>query len=396
MKIVMETSPRGPVRGPPRTVGGAASAMRSASAVVSCFMTEKRFYTGRATGNNKKDEPPGGRGRWTSSGRRNIFYGLVSDPVVQIENLRKSFGPVAALDGVSFEVGQGKVFGLLGPNGAGKTTTIKVLTTLVEPDGGRAFVAGHSVLEDPVAVRRLIGYVPQELTVDPYLTAREHLRYYADLYHLSAGEREASVRGVLQLVGLVGAEDRRVKTFSGGMKKKLDLACGLVHHPPLILLDEPSLGLDVQVRREVWNYILQLKEQGTTVLLCTNYMDEAERLCDELAIIDKGKIAATGTPTSLRDELRRDVVIIQADPTQHYDQEKLGALERAMERLPMVKQAVLDGSEIRLYVEQNETALPQILEAARGLEVAVHSITQSRPGLDEVFLHHTGHPLTLS
>lgn len=320
----------------------------------------------------------------------------MSDLVVQIQDLRKSYGPIVALDGVSFEVGKGRIFGLLGPNGAGKTTTIKVLTTLVAPDGGRAMVAGHSVVDEPVAVRRLIGYVPQELTVDPYLTAREHLRYYADLYHLSAAERQNSMRELLQLVGLEGAEDRRVKTFSGGMKKKLDLACGLVHRPPLIFLDEPSLGLDVQVRREVWNYILRLKQEGTTILLCTNYMDEAERLCDELAIIDRGKIAAIGTPASLRDQLERDVVTIQLDPAKAYGTEKLEAVEQVMKRLSMVKETSRNGSQIRLYVQQNETALPPILEAARAAEVAMVSITQSRPGLDEVFLHHTGHPLTLS
>ena len=320
----------------------------------------------------------------------------MSDLVVQIQDLRKSYGPIVALDGVSFEVGKGRIFGLLGPNGAGKTTTIKVLTTLVEPDDGRVLVAGHSVADEPVAVRRLIGYVPQELTVDPYLTAREHLRYYADLYHLSAAERQKSMRELLQLVGLEGAEDRRVKTYSGGMKKKLDLACGLVHRPPLIFLDEPSLGLDVQVRREVWNYILRLKQEGTTILLCTNYMDEAERLCDELAIIDKGKIAAIGTPASLRDQLERDVVTIQIDPAKAYGAEKLEALEQVMKQLSMVKETSRNGSQIRLYVQPNETALPPILEAARAAEVAMVSITQSRPGLDEVFLHHTGHPLTVN
>src|SRR3990170_5991758 len=167
----------------------------------------------------------------------------MSDTVVRIENLRKQYGPITALDDISLEVERGKIFGLLGPNGAGKTTTVKILTTLVRPDGGKAEVVGTDVLKDPVKVRSLIGYVPQELTVDPYLTAREHLRYYCDLYHLSATLREARMRELLSLVGLIGHEDRRVRTFSGGMKKKLDLACGLLHRPPLILLDEPSLGL---------------------------------------------------------------------------------------------------------------------------------------------------------
>ncbi len=315
----------------------------------------------------------------------------MSKIVVQIEGLRKRFGSVIALDDISFEVMEGQIFGLLGPNGAGKTTIIKILTTLVAPDSGTARVSDADVFTDPIKVRSLIGYVPQELTVDPYLTAREHLQYYADLYHLSAGVRDAKVSELLLLLGLVGSEDRRVKTFSGGMKKKLDLACGLIHQPPVLFLDEPSLGLDVQVRREVWNYILGLKERGTTILLSTNYMDEAQRLCDELAIIDHGKIVALGTPSGLQGELKRDVVVVEMDPTKHYPEERLRDLEQAMRDLPMVRETRQDGPQLRLYVDGNETALPQILEAARLLDLAIQSIAQSRPGLDEVFLHHTGH-----
>ncbi|MEK7210885.1 MAG: ABC transporter ATP-binding protein, partial [Candidatus Binatota bacterium] len=203
----------------------------------------------------------------------------MSDAVIRIEKLKKKYGPIIALDDISLEVEKGKIFGLLGPNGAGKTTTVKILTTLVRPDEGKVVVAGTDVLGDPVRVRSLIGYVPQELTVDPYLTVQEHLNYYADLYHLSAAVKDSRAREVLGLVGLAGYENRRARYLSGGTKKKLDLACGLIHRPPLIILDEPSLGLDVQVRRDVWSYILRLKDQGTTVFLCTNYMDEAERLC---------------------------------------------------------------------------------------------------------------------
>src|SRR3989338_7574801 len=215
---------------------------------------------------------------WTSSESRNIFRREMSNAVIRIENLTKRYGLVTALDDISLEVERGTIFGLLGPNGAGKTTAVKILTTLVRPDAGKVEVAGTDILKDPDRVRSLIGYVPQELTVDPYLTVEEHLRYYADLYHLSAAVREPRIREALGLVGLAGQEDRRARYLSGGTKKKLDLACGLIHRPPLILLDEPSLGLDVHVRRDVWNYVLRLKEQGTTVFLCTNYMDEAERL----------------------------------------------------------------------------------------------------------------------
>jgi len=205
--------------------------------------------------------------------------------------------------------------------------------------------------------------------------------------------REAHARELIELLGLAGSEDRRVKYFSGGMKKKLDLACGLIHHPPVILLDEPSLGLDVQVRRDVWNYILGLKDRGTTIFLCTNYMDEAERLCDELAIIDKGKIAVTGTPVDLRSQLRRDVVLIEVERLEEDQQGPLKSLENTLSRLEGVKGTVADGTKLRVYVENDDTALLKIIEAARTVNVPIHSISHSRPGLDEVFLHHTGHPL---
>ena len=322
---------------------------------------------------------------------RNIFQADMSNPVVRIENLRKNYGPIVALDGISLEVEGGKFFGLLGPNGAGKTTVVKILTTLVRPDGGKVEVTGTDVLRDPVKVRSLIGYVPQELTIDPYLTAREHLNYYADLYHLSTGSRTSRIRELLALVGLGGHEDRRARHFSGGMKKKLDLVCGLIHRPPLVFLDEPSLGLDVQVRRDVWNYILRLKEQGTTVFLCTNYMDEAERLCDDVAIIDHGRIAVLGSPSSLRGQLKRDVISVEIASSNEHHGERLEALEKAVSQLGIVQGTRKDGMQLKIYVESNEMALPQILHSAASLAVPIHTISYSRPGLDEVFLHYTGH-----
>ncbi|MBI2357529.1 MAG: ATP-binding cassette domain-containing protein [Deltaproteobacteria bacterium] len=314
------------------------------------------------------------------------------DPViVRVVSLKKSYGPVRALDGISFEVGRGRIFGLLGPNGAGKTTAVRILTTLTRPDDGTAEIAGADVLANPAKVRSLIGYVPQELTVDPYLTAAEHLRYYADLYHLAGAAWETRTRELLALLGLAGQEGRRVRHFSGGMKKKLDLACGFLHRPPLMVLDEPSLGLDVQVRHDVWRYIEQLRDQGTTVFLCTNYMDEAERLCDEVAIIDRGRIAALGTPAALRSNLKRDVISVEVSASHDHHAEKLAALERAVAGLDLVRETMKDGTQLKIYVEQNELALPQILSSAAALSVPIHAISYSRPGLDEVFLHYTGH-----
>lgn len=317
----------------------------------------------------------------------------MSDTVVRIENLRKQYGPITALDDISLEVERGTIFGLLGPNGAGKTTAIKILTTLVRPDAGKVEVAGTDILKDPDRVRSLIGYVPQELTVDPYLTVEEHLRYYADLYHLSAAVRGPRIREALGLVGLAGQEDRRARYLSGGTKKKLDLACGLMHRPPLILLDEPSLGLDVHVRRDVWNYVLRLKEQGTTVFLCTNYMDEAERLCNVVAIIDHGKIAVAGAPAALRSQLKKDVISVEIAGFNEHERKKLEILEKAVSQLAIVQATTKDGARLKIDVESNEIALPQILERTASLSIPIRTITYSRPGLDEVFLHFTGRPL---
>jgi len=316
----------------------------------------------------------------------------MSNAVIRIENLTKRYGLVTALDDISLEVERGTIFGLLGPNGAGKTTAVKILTTLVRPDGGKIEVVGTDILKDPVRVRSLIGYVPQELTVDPYLTVQEHLHYYADLYHLSAVGKDSRIREVLGLVGLAGYENRRARYLSGGTKKKIDLACGLIHRPPLLFLDEPSLGLDVQARRDVWSYILRLKEQGTTVFLCTNYMDEAERLCDIVAIIEHGRIAVIGSPAQLRSQLKRDVISIEIASADEHQRKELEVLEKAVSQLRIVQGTVKNGMQLKVYVESNEIALPQILQSASSLSIPIRTITYSRPGLDEVFLHYTGHP----
>ncbi|HEY1374969.1 MAG TPA: ATP-binding cassette domain-containing protein [Candidatus Binatia bacterium] len=314
----------------------------------------------------------------------------MSAPLVRIDDLKKSFGDVVALDGISLQAHAGKIFGLLGPNGAGKSTTVKILAGLIAADTGSVEIAGHDVAREPAAARAAIGYVPQEITVDPYLTAREHLDYYASLYHLPETVRETRIQEALALVGLVGQEKRRARRLSGGTKKKLDLACGLLHRPPVILLDEPSLGLDVQVRHDVWNHVLELKRHGAAIFLCTNYMDEAERLCDEIAIIDRGRIVAEGAPEELKGRLNRDVVAVEVAGSNHHQADSAAALERALAGLPVVREARREGTRLKVYVEGHETALPQIVETAARAGIAVQSITYSRPGLDEVFLHYAG------
>jgi ABC-2 type transport system ATP-binding protein len=322
-----------------------------------------------------------------------ILREIMSQLAVGIESVTKRYGSIVALDGASLEVEPGKIFGLLGANGAGKTTTVKILATLVRPDQGKAEICGIDVVREPRRARSVIGYVPQELTVDPYLTAREHLDYYAGLYHLPAPIREARIKELVALLGLTEAENRRARHFSGGMKKKLDLACGLMHRPQVVLLDEPSLGLDLSVRHNVWTYISNLRGEGTTVLLCTNYMDEAERLCDEVAIIDKGKIVVVGTPDDLRSQLHRDLIVLEVAPADLNGQAGLERLEHALREWAIVRETDRDTTRLKIYVDANSTALARVLQTAGSMDVPIQSVTHRRPGLDEVFLHYAGHGL---
>ena len=307
---------------------------------------------------------------------------------IRTRNLVKRYGAVVALDGVDLDVREGETFGLLGPNGAGKTTTVKVLITLTRPDSGSAEMAGVDILRRGALARRLFGYVPQELTADRSLTGRENLRWFAGMYHLGRGARERRIAELLDLVDLGEAADRPVRTYSGGMKKKLDLACGLVHEPRILFLDEPSLGLDVKVRAELWRYVLALKRRGVTVFVCTNYMDEADRLCDRVAVIDRGRIAVSGTPDELRAALGGDVITLEL-PSE--GAASMASLARALGALAFVKDTLCDGRRLSIYVEANETALPKVLEAAAAGGTRVQRISYSRPGLEEVFLKATGH-----
>jgi len=308
--------------------------------------------------------------------------------VIETKDLRKKFGDVAAVDGVDLRVEKGEILGLLGPNGAGKTTTTKILITLLRPDSGSASVLGIDVTSRPDEVRRRLGYVPQELTADVYLTGTENLRLFAALYGVPPAERDRRIADALALVALEGHEGKLVRTYSGGMRKKLDIACGLLHRPDVVFLDEPSLGLDVASRRAVWDHVLGLKASGVTVFLCTNGMDEAERLCDRIAILDRGKVVATDTPAELKRGLGGDVVTVTPEPS---GDGELSRLDAAVRALPFVKSTKADGNgALLVYVERNETALPRVIDAARAAGVGVGSLSYSQPHLDDVFLKHTG------
>ena len=220
--------------------------------------------------------------------------------VIDVARLGKAFGSVTAIEDVSFTVHAGEIFGLLGPNGAGKSTTLRILITVLPPSTGTATVLGHDVVTEADTVRSLIGYVPQERAVDRFLTGREHLELLGALYHLSRAETKTRIDELLKLVNLEEHADRVAKTYSGGMKRKLDIACGLLPNPKIVFLDEPTLGLDVQSRLRIWDYIRQLRKNGITIVMTTNYLEEADQLCDRLAIIDGGTIRVIGSPLELK------------------------------------------------------------------------------------------------
>lgn len=302
---------------------------------------------------------------------------VVSDGLVVVYR-----GGVRALDGLDLQVGEGELFALVGPNGAGKTTAIRVFTTLLKPTRGRALVAGIDVSERPGEVRKRIGYVPQNLSADDELTGLENMLLQCRLYGLSGGEARRRSLGLLELVGLREAADRVVAGYSGGMRRRLELAMGLVHTPEILFLDEPTLGLDVQSRLQIWDYIRRLQaEEGITVLFTTHYMDEADRLSGRVGIIDRGKIVALGTPEELKSRLGGDVVVLKSYGP---------GLDEALRELECVKRFdVVDGL-YRVKVENGEEALPRLLRklSERGLTVAQVSLI--KPSLDQVFVELTG------
>jgi len=312
-----------------------------------------------------------------------------AEPLVTLRGLAKSFGSVRAVDGLDLTIRPGEILALLGPNGAGKTTTIRILVTLLPPDAGEVRVAGHDARRDPRAARRAIGYVRQEVSVDPYLSAFENLWVYGRLFHIPGAVLRGRIEALLGLVELSDRAGERVRQFSGGMKKRLDIACGLLHRPRLLILDEPTLGLDVQTRHRIWDYVRGLREkEGVTVLLATNYLDEADRLADRVVIIDHGKAVAEGTPAELKAEIGGDVVSLRLAS------ESVGDTFLARLRaLPHVSDAFRAGGEIHVHAAHSERLIPEIMRAAAEAEEAIESLAYHKPSLDEVFLRHTGRQL---
>jgi ABC-2 type transport system ATP-binding protein len=313
--------------------------------------------------------------------------------LIETSDLRKSFRSrrtnIEAVKGVSMQVQEGEIFGFLGPNGAGKTTTMRMLTTLLEPSGGSATVVGHDLLREPGQVRKHIGYVSQAGGADRSATAREDLVLQARLYGMNKTEANKRASELLAVLELTSFADRVAGTYSGGQRRRLDLAMGMIHQPRLLFLDEPTTGLDPQGRARLWDEIRKLRASGTTIFLTTHYLDEADALCNRLAIIDNGQIVVEGTPDMLKRQVAGDVVTLGLE-------ERDDALHRAQELLRIqsyVRELQIDQGKLRLYVERGEEVLPAILHVLEDAGFVVQTIALARPTLDDVFLRQTGRSL---
>ena len=304
-------------------------------------------------------------------------------PILECRDLAKTFkGGVEAVRGVSFQIAEGEVFGLLGPNGAGKTTTMRMLGTLLSPTSGSATVAGHDVVRDPSAVRRAIGFALQEAGLAKYSTGREHLLIMGRLYGLSRSQAHRRAAELLELFDLADAADRQVRTYSGGMRRRIDLACGLVHRPRLLFLDEPTTGVDPASRAALWSELRRLQEAGVSLFLTTHYLEEADRLCDRLAIVDRGVVVAEGTPDELKADIGLDVV------TAAVAAGEAEAARAALRALGTLRAA--EPESVSLETPDGAGAVVAVVEKLAAAGIRPRTITVARPTLDDVFLLHTG------
>jgi daunorubicin resistance ABC transporter ATP-binding subunit len=308
----------------------------------------------------------------------------MSETAISLEGVSKRFGKVIALDGVDLAVPTGTVFGLLGPNGAGKTTAVRILTTLIRPDQGRAAVLGHDVVGEPQAVRATIGLAGQYAAVDENLTGRENLRLVGRLTHLSGATARQRADELLGTFGLTDAANRTAKTYSGGMRRRLDLAAALVHRPPVLFLDEPTNGLDPASRNDLWHVIEELVGSGTTVLLTTQYLEEADRLANRLAVIDHGRVIAEGSPAELKADLGGTVVTLGFG-----DAAGAGRVATALG-----DGARIEGASVEMSVDGGPKAVVELLRRLEDEGIDATTLTVREPSLDDVFLNLTGHRAT--
>ncbi|UKO96725.1 ABC transporter ATP-binding protein [Nostoc sp. UHCC 0870] len=313
---------------------------------------------------------------------------------VLIQNLQKRYGTVEAVKDVSFQVEPGEIFGLLGPNGAGKTTTLRALCTLTTPDAGKIEISGISVLDNPRVARQRLGYVAQEVALDKVLTGRELLQLQAALYHLPGAIAKQRIQTVLDLLGLQEYADKKTGTYSGGLRKRLDLAAGLLHAPDVLVLDEPTVGLDIESRFVVWEFLRKLRESGTTVVITSHYLEEVDALADRVAIIDRGVVIAVGTPSELKDRVGGDRITLRIrefSPTEEAAQAK-----ELLQELSFVKEVIINnaqGNSLNLVVTPQNDALINVQQTLNNAGLPIFGIAQSRPSLDDVYLAATGRTL---
>jgi len=303
---------------------------------------------------------------------------------IEVENLTKKFNSFTAVDDISFTVDAGELFGLLGPNGAGKTTTINILSTLLDATSGHGSVFGFDVSRNKHEVRKNIGVVFQEIALDVKLTGKENLEFHAMMYGMGKDKRREKVKEVLELVELTDKDDALVETYSGGMKRRLEIARGLVHKPNVLFLDEPTLGLDPQTRRSIWEYIKKLnRESDVTIILTSHYMEEADFLCERIAIMDNGRFVASGSPEKLKDVLGGDIVSLEVEGDD-------GNLITHLKKLDWIETLTKHEGVLSLTLEKGERRIPELITAAQNHDVKVACVHLRKPSLEDVFLHYTG------
>ena len=308
---------------------------------------------------------------------------------IETKSLTKSFGDLVAVNDISFSVEKGEIFGFLGPNGAGKSTTMMIFTTLLKPTNGNALVGGFDVLKNPKQVRENIGFVQQETTVDEYLSGRENLLLQAKLNHIPKNEINQRIDEVLDLIELSDKQDEAVVTYSGGMRKRLDIAGGLLHHPRVLFLDEPTVGLDIQTRRKIWQYIKKIHTQfDMTIFLTTHYMEEADSLCDRIGIIDHGKIQVIDTPKNMKNDLGNEIISLVIESNNNYDSFLL-----ELKKIEFIKKFNEDDSKLTLFTSNGTEVIPQIFQISSELGIKIKSISLTQPTLDDVFISYTGHEI---
>ena len=309
---------------------------------------------------------------------------------IEVNSLIKKFGDFKAVDNISVQVEEGEIFGFLGPNGAGKSTTMMILTTLLKPTSGNVFVGGYDVMLNAKKVREKIGYVQQEISVDEFLTGRENLYLHARINQIPSKLIKSRIDDVLELVELGEKKDQAALTYSGGMRKRLDIANGLLSRPSVLFLDEPTVGLDIQTRRKIWGYIKKIrKDFGMTIFISTHYMEEADKLCDRIGIIDHGKIQIVDTPKSMKSAIGNEIISFNlVDGKANQD-----ALIEQINKIEFVKEVKIKQDLITVFSTKSNEVIPKIFQESINLEMKIRSLTLKQPTLDDVFISYTGHDL---